>query len=238
MSLGDMVDSTSSTSFLSPSSTWTSDRVHSQIHARNSHHHSNLIIPQSHQNFHPVPTVKLLEIMIKIVAGPPLFALLQSEMPTDRCYQNSCRCDRSASHDPLSTTQGSSTSTSSHCNRIRPPVSPPDTTCRSVVQISEASLKYFNKPCCSPHPVEGNSSSLRSIDLQRCAHIVRTRNRPRVCTKRSVGKDGSGVGFESSETEFRDIVKERIGCGDDANACVAARGVCSNFSSSSRTRFF
>ena len=51
-----------------------------------------LLMPWSHQTFRPVPTVKLLGIMFRIDVGPPLFTLLQPEMPTDGA--RSCRCDQ------------------------------------------------------------------------------------------------------------------------------------------------
>ena len=38
-------------------------------------------MPQSHQAFHPVPTVKSLGILFIINVGPSIFTLLQPEMP-------------------------------------------------------------------------------------------------------------------------------------------------------------
>ena len=51
-----------------------------------------ILMPRSHQAFRPVRAVKLLGLCSRIDLGPPLFTLLQLEMPTDGA--RIARCDR------------------------------------------------------------------------------------------------------------------------------------------------
>ena len=159
-------------------------QVHSQIHARNSHHHSNPIMPQSQQNFRPVPTVKLLQIMFRNSCRPTTVRTVTVGDADGSMLSKLWPVWSASHHDPLSTTQGSSTSTSAHCNRIT----------RHHLQIGCSNIwsitQVFNKlnlVALRPHPcrrswasaaaaVEGNSSSLIKIDRSTSlrAHCVYT----------------------------------------------------------------
>ena len=185
MSLGDMVDSTPSSPLPPPppplrQASALSNPCQKFPPPLQSHHAP--ITPK--KIFRPVPTVKLLQIMIKNSCRPTTIRTVTVGDADGSMLSKLWPAWSASHHDPLSTTQGSSTSTSSHCNRIT----------RHHLQIGCSNIwsitQVFNKlnlvallahPCrrswaSAAAAVEGNSSSLIKIDRSTSlrAHCVYT----------------------------------------------------------------